>query len=97
MPTVINRQASDSFEQAVAPPAPESSDARRVSNRTTKGKPLIRFCHSGYVAFLITMLFLFLVNGADTSPRSSWNNVFLGCAYIRGSGALAPVGARNFA
>ena len=52
MPAVINRQASEAVEQAVAPPAPESSNARRVTNRTTKGQPPSRFGHSGYVAFL---------------------------------------------
>ena len=76
MLTIINRQVSDAFEQAVAPPAPESSDARRVSNRSTKGKPPISFGLSGNVAFLITMLLLFVVNGAYSSPISSWNNVF---------------------
>ena len=75
MPTVINRQVSVAVEEAVAPPAPESSDALRVSNRTTKGQPPIRFCHSGYVAFLITILFLVLVNGADSSPIPPWNNM----------------------
>ena len=37
MPTVKNRQLSDAVEQAVALPAPETSDASRVFTRTTKG------------------------------------------------------------
>ena len=47
MPSVTNRLVSEAVEKAVAPLAPESSDARRVSTRTTKGKPPIRFGHSG--------------------------------------------------
>ena len=73
MPAIINRQVSDAVEHAAAPPAQESSKARRVSNRTTKCQPPIRFGHSGYVAFLIAILFLFLVNGADSLPIPSWN------------------------
>ena len=75
MPALINRQVSDAVEQSVAPPAPESSNSRRVSNRTTKGQPPIRFGHTGYVAFIIAILFLFLVNGTDSSPVPSWNNM----------------------
>ena len=75
MPTVINRQVSDAVEQAVASQVPESSNARRVFNRTTKGQPPIRFGHSGYVAFLIAILFLFLVNAAEAPPIPSWSNV----------------------
>ena len=82
MPAVINRQVSDAVEQAVAPPAPESSNARRVFNRTTKGHPPIRFGHSKYVAYLIAILFLFLVNGADSSPIPSWKNMSLEYAPI---------------
>ena len=74
-PTIINRQISDAVEQAIVLPAPELSDARRVSTRTTKGQPPIRFGHSGYVAFLIAIfLFLYLI-GASASPIPSWNNM----------------------
>ena len=74
-PSIINRQVPDAVERAAAPPAPESSNARRVSDRTTTGQPPIRFGHSVYEAFLIAILFLFLVNGADSSPIPSWNNM----------------------
>ena len=62
-PLIINRQVFNAVEKAAAPLAPESSEARQVSNRTTTGQPLIRFNHSGYVAFLIAILFLFYVKG----------------------------------
>ena len=75
MPSVTNRHVFEAVEKAVAPPAPESSDARRVSTRTTKGQPLICFGHSGYVAFLIAILFLIFVNGAEASAIPSWSNV----------------------
>ena len=75
MPSVTNRHVFEAVDKAVAPPAPESSDARRVSTRTTKGQPPIRCGHSGYVAFLIAILFLFFVNGAEASPIPSWSNV----------------------
>ena len=75
MPTVINHQVSDAVEQAVAPSAPESSDARRVSTRTTKGQPPLRFGHSGYVAFLIAIFMFLCLSGASASPIPSWNNM----------------------
>ena len=73
MPTVINRQVSDAVEQAIALPAPVSSDARRVSTRTTKGQPPIRFGHSGYVAFLIAIFLFLCLSGASASPIPLWN------------------------
>ena len=74
-PSIVNRELPDAVKRAAKPPAPESSNARRVSNRTTKGQPPIRFGQSGYVAFLIAILFLFLVNNASASPIPSWNNI----------------------
>ena len=72
MPTVINRQVTDAVEQAVAPPAPESSNARWVFICTTKCQPPICFGHSGYVAFLIAIFLFLWLNGASASPIPLW-------------------------
>ena len=75
MPTVINRQVSDAVEQTVATPAPDSSDSRRVSTRTTTNQPSIRFGNSGYVAFLIAIFLFLCLSVASASPIPSWNNM----------------------
>ena len=98
MPSVTNRHVSETVEKAVAPPEPESSDARRVSIRTTKEQPPIRFGHSGYVAFLIAILFLFFCERRQGLAYTFVEQRFPGeRAYIGRSGALAPVGARDIA
>ena len=74
-PSIINRQVPYAVKRAAKPPAPESSNARRVSNRTTKGQPPIRFGQNGYVAFLIAILFLFHLNNVSALHIPSWNNI----------------------
>ena len=79
-------------------PAPESSNALRVSIRTTQGQPPIRFGHSGYVAILIAILFPGFSERCRFLAYTVVEQYFSGeCAYIRVSGALALVGARNTA
>ena len=97
MQTAIHSQLSDAVQQAVAPAAPESSDARRVFTRTTKVQPFIRFGHTGYVISNRNFsLFIFERSQclAYTFVEQHGSGAL---AYIRRSGALEPMGARNTA
>ena len=98
MPSVINRPVLDAVEQAVAPAAPESSDARRVSTRTTIGKTTYSFGSQRICGISNCNLSVFMFERRQCLAYTFVEQHGSGArAYIIRSGAMAPMGARNTA